>query len=95
MSFLEQRPAHALDDVALDLIFHAVGIDDQAAVLGQRDSLHGDLAAGPVDLDLRYGGSHGFAAVGDGNTSATRFGAAGRRRRRRARVPLALASPLH
>ena len=35
--FFEERTADALDDVAFDLIFDAVGIDDQAAVVGADD----------------------------------------------------------
>ena len=62
VDFFEQRAADALNDVAFDLIFHAVGIDDQAAVVGADDPFDGDLASGLVDFDIDYRGDIGARA---------------------------------
>ena len=72
LDLLPQRAADALHDVALDRHADAVRIDDLAAIMGDRELAHPDLAAAAVDVDL---GDHrdaravalrvGDAAAGD------------------------------
>src|SRR5262249_12326987 len=58
---LLEGAAHRLDDVALDLLAHALRIDDLASVVSDEETLHPDLAAAAVDLDVidrRHVGAH-------------------------------------
>src|ERR1700737_2574814 len=52
--FLFQRAADGLDDVSLDLIHHAVGVDDLPAIVHEEKTLHADFPVPPVDLDFGH-----------------------------------------
>src|ERR1700736_1773515 len=52
--FLFQRAADGLDDVSLDLIHYAVGVDDLPAVVHEEKTLHADFPVPPIDLDFGY-----------------------------------------
>src|SRR5438105_12498017 len=69
--FLPQGAAYALDDVALDGVLEPVGVDDLAAVVGDREFARPDFAAGAVDLDLGDDGDAGAAALRIGDAAAT------------------------
>src|SRR5439155_27008079 len=54
LQVLDQRAAHRLDDVAVDLVAQPVGVDDLAAVVRHEEALDADLAGAPVYLDIGY-----------------------------------------
>jgi hypothetical protein len=61
--FFEKRPADALDNVSFGLIFHTVGIDDQAAVMRADNAFHADLAVGLIDFHVRDRGDVGIGPL--------------------------------
>ena len=58
-----QHAADGLQDAALDLCAHAIGINDLPAIMRTRDSFDRDLSAGPVDRDLHPHAHIGFAVL--------------------------------
>ena len=52
--FLFQRAADGLDDVSLDLIRDAVGVDDLPAIVHEEKTLHADFPVPAIDLDLGH-----------------------------------------
>src|SRR5438477_11650519 len=50
--FLDQRAADGLQNVAVDLVAQAIGVDDLAAVVGHGDTRDADFSAGAVELDV-------------------------------------------
>jgi len=58
-----QRAAGRLDNVAVDLVAHAVRIDHQPGILPRHDTRHADVAGGFVDGDVGNPGRprRGFA----------------------------------
>src|SRR5574337_238705 len=50
--FLVQRAAHRLDDVALDLVAHAIRADDEAVVVGDDHAQDADLAGLLIDFNI-------------------------------------------
>jgi len=53
LNLFQQGPAHRLQDVSFDLVLQPIGIDDQAAVVRQRDFLYGHIPCRFVDFDFR------------------------------------------
>src|SRR5207237_10835696 len=54
LQLLDQRAAHGLDDVAVDLVAQPVRVDDLAAVMRHEEALDADLAGAPVQLDIGH-----------------------------------------
>src|SRR5271165_966129 len=90
LNLFEQSTAHSLQNIPLDLVFQAVGIDDQAAIVRQRNFLYGYVAGALVHFDFRDGCSHGIGAVGDGYASSYSNVATGCGSGRRAIAPTGL-----
>src|SRR5262249_57632908 len=51
---LQQRAAHRLDHISLDLVLQPVRVDDLPAVVHHIETRHADLTAPAVDLDLGH-----------------------------------------
>ena len=84
------RAADALNDVAFDLVFHAVGIDHETAVVGADDAFHRHLPGGLVDLDFGDDRDIGTGALGQRDAASFGDVAARRRRGRRPLLPARL-----
>src|SRR6266480_4070825 len=97
LQVLDQRAAHGLDDVAVDLVAQPVGVDDLAAVMRHEEALDADLARTPVHLDIGHGADVcAHELVLDVGHSASLRGLACTAARAGARRPPGeLAQPLH
>src|SRR5262249_43047185 len=70
LDLLPQRAADALNNVAFDRMRQPIGIDDLAAVVGDRELARPDFAGLPVDFDLRYHSDARAVALGIGDAAA-------------------------
>src|SRR5437764_15142106 len=70
LDFLPQRAAYALDDVALDGVLEPVGVDDLAAIVGDRELTRPDFPAGAIHLDFGNDGDTRAAALRVGDAAA-------------------------
>src|SRR5437667_8727109 len=68
--FLPQGAAYALDDVALDGVLEPVGVDDLAAVVGDRELARPDFPAAAIHLDFGNDGDTRAAALRVGDAAA-------------------------
>lgn len=62
-SFFKQRTTYALDNIAFNLVLHAIGIYDEAAVVGAEDALNTHLAGCFIDLPIRDCGDVGIESL--------------------------------
>ena len=74
--FFHQRAAGRLDDVAVDLVAHAVRIDHQAGILPGNDARHADVAGLLVDGDISDPGRPRRAVARKLTVDITRVGKA-------------------
>ena len=74
--FLHQRAAGGLDDVAVDLVPHAVRIDHQAGILSGDHARHADIAGRLVDGDVGDPGRPRRAVAGKLAVHVERIGKA-------------------
>src|SRR5262249_26788455 len=82
--------ADALHDVALDGVPQPVGIDDLAAVVGDRELARPDLAGRAVDVDLGDDRNAGAVALRVGDAATADLAAGLVATRRRPRLPARL-----
>ena len=87
---LHQHPADGLDDVAVELVAHAVRINDLAAILDHEEARHPHLPCVAIDLDLGHAGHVGAIefVLYVGDPAAAQHVARDILHRRGARLPL-------
>jgi hypothetical protein len=62
---LLQHAADGLDDIAVDLMLNAGGVDHQPGILADGDARQSDVAGARVDLDIRDPGRPGSGHAGE------------------------------
>src|SRR5215510_5051440 len=70
VDLLHQRPAASLNDVAFNLIPHAVTVDDDAAVVRDGDRVDRHLSRRPIHLYVRDLCHDGACQSGDGDAAS-------------------------
>src|SRR5271166_4937431 len=56
---LLQRPAQGLHDIALDLIFDPIRVDDLTAIMDNKEARNADVSRVAVDFDFGHGANIG------------------------------------
>src|SRR5579872_7238551 len=86
MHFLEERAAHSLNNITLNLVLEPIGIGDQTAVVRYGHSFYLHFSSGLLDFDFRDRCHDRAVTIGDGNAAAN--AGIGISVRRRGRGPL-------
>ena len=69
LDFFHERATNALNNISFDLVFQAVGIDDQSAVVGQDEACDRYFACGLVDFHFRHRAADRLGAIGNRHTA--------------------------